>query len=264
VVGILDRYGTVDVELPLPTGFTGAITTAITPDGTWIVGYGGATDGPTRALRWSYSGGNWTVEEVGNGWASGVSATGDLIVGSDRGGHTGRAVVWRLIGGSWVRQYLTSPGSGDLPDISEANDISADGTVIAGTRWVPLARDPSIQVDQHVAWVANGSGGWDQVLLKGADPDFEEGEAYGVARPADGSTLVVGYSWENTSGPGGKQWAVVWRGDAGGTFGPPIRLQPLSNAYGAVARDVNGRGEVAGFAGTGNGSQPVMWKLPVP
>ncbi|HEX9166886.1 MAG TPA: hypothetical protein VF862_13315, partial [Gemmatimonadales bacterium] len=135
---------------------------------------------------------------------------------------------------------------------------------IVGVRELPLARDPTVMYDEHVAWIAAGGGGWVLVPLKGTDPNLNEGAGFGVAdRTSDGSTIVAGFSWENTSGPGGKQWAVVWRRARGATaFDPPVRLQPLSKTGDAMASGVNTRGEVVGIAWTGSGSLSVMWRLP--
>ena len=139
--------------------------------------------------------------------------------------------------------------------------INRAGTVIVGVRSLPLPSNPTTFYDEHVAWVKDGNaaGGWRLEPLPGTG--VNEGRAYAVAT-VNGVVTVAGYSWENTSGPGGTMWAVVWRQQANGHFDTPQRLQPLSTTWGAEARDINGHGEVVGTAWTATGASAVLWKLP--
>lgn len=242
--------------LPLPAGFTWGDPTGVTPDGLVVVGYGGGWD-ISFVLRWqrSSAAAAWPPAEViGIGGARGVSADGNLIIG----GQSGKPAAWVRDLGGWRLDLLDT-------EKGVANAVDRAGTTAVGFRWLPSTRDPSILHDVPTAWTRQPDGSWTVETLRGADPAFDEGEAHSVATQQDGSTVAVGFAWENTSGPGGTQWALAWRRAPGaGGFGPPVRLQPVSSTYGAVAYGVNTQGEVVGGAWTGRGTVPVMWRLPAP
>jgi hypothetical protein len=239
----------------LPTGVTWGQATGVTSDGLFAVGYGSTDYNPYKALWWSRTSvaGSWqTAEIIGEGMARAVAAGGSLVVGVSGG----NAVAWRRSGTTWATLVLQPAGP------SEAMAVNASGTMIAGERFLSLPKDPTTTYDQHTVWIASG-GNWMAEKLTGADPNFDEGQALGIADQTDGSTLAVGFSWQDTSGSGGTRWAVAWRRASGATaFGPPILLQPLSTTWGAIASGVNTRGAVVGTGNTGSGSLPVMWNVP--
>jgi hypothetical protein len=146
-------------------------------------------------------------------------------------------------------------------------DINEEGTVLAGTHDVPLTSDPSRSYEQPVVWIWDGAD-WNLEVLVGADPNFSEGQAYGIADQDDGSLVVVGYSWEDTPGKkgnlGGTMWAVAWRWAVGSTgFGSPIKLQPVNKGTWGLASavDVNSHGTVLGHADSGLSQLAVIWTL---
>jgi len=242
-------------RLPLPNGHAWADPTGITPDGSMVVGFGGDGVGSHEVIRWTRSGAaSWSIEIIGPGVAYGVSGDGRLIAGAG----AGRPAVWMRDGTGWSGQTLTSEDGSALA-------VNRPGTVVVGYRSPARAGTPDGRADVHTAWSLEPGGHWRVETLKGIDPAFDEGQALGVSSQLDGSTLIVGLSWEVSSGPGGTLRAVAWRraADAPG-FGTPIRLAPLSPAYGAIAYGVNSRGEVVGMAGTGKGFVPVMWRLQAP
>jgi hypothetical protein len=250
-----DQLGNVVENLPLPAGYSSGEAVGTTASGSVVVGWAG-NGSSCYPMVWQYDSSGWTTGQVidkSAGFAYGVTkVAGELRVVGRSGG---RAVLWTLASGSLTRLELAT-------DQSSASGINGLGTVVAGTRTLPLARDPSRSYDEHVVWVRNDSGGWDLVPLKGADPSFGEGDASGIADQSDGSTIVVGYSWQNTSGTGGTVWAVAWRRAAGAAaFDSPILLPPLNKKSGAVATDINSRGEVVGVSDVGMTRYAVMWKL---
>jgi hypothetical protein len=244
--------------LPLPAGVTWAEGTGVTPDGRVVVGYGG-DNSATWALRWQRASPTaaWQVgEKIGLGNARGVAENGTSVVGAS----DGHPVLWRRSGSGWTTVPLPEGEYGGA-----ARAINRAGTLVAGITWIPLARDPSVEIDVHTVWVNRGGDNWEAQVLKGTDPNFDEGGANGIADQGDGGSVVVGYSWEDASGPSGIPWAVAWRRKAGeAAFGPAIRLQPINTTWGASAYGVNNRGEVVGGASTGKGTVPVIWKLPPP
>jgi uncharacterized membrane protein len=164
--------------------------------------------------------------------------------------------VWRNVSGSWIIQALPDGGAVS----SRANAVNQTGTVIAGVRYIPLPSDPVQTYDEHVAWISDGAGGWTMKILGGFN--IREGIAYGVADQIDGSTLVVGESWEDKGGQGSQLWAVAWKKPAGSTeFDPPVRLQPLSKGVPAAATDVNSKGQIVGSSYTGSSVFAVIWQF---
>lgn len=258
---IFDEYGGVATVLARPAGYTTGEATNITSDGTAIVGYVySVSENDNHPFLWRRTSSGWGEGEPipsGGGWAWGVMRAGDAIrvVGAASYGAWYGAVLWNRTNSGW--QHI------ELNLNSDANAINAAGTVIAGTRYVPLPSDPTTTFPEHVVWeVDPDTGRWRMSTLKGADPNFDEGEASGIADQPDGSTVVVGYSWQNTSGAGGTQWAVAWTRAAGTTgFGSPKLLPPLSKKLGATAAGINSRGEVVGTSPSGTSLYAVMWKL---
>jgi len=243
--------------LPLPSdnGTQYAQANDISEDGGSAVGFG--EEG--RAFLWTRSTGPWTGPEIlpANGSsavAASVSDGGGTVAGT-QGNH---ATVWTRSGGQWIATQLPT---GDQVREGTAKGINRTGTVLVGFRSLPLPSNPATFYDEHVTWVKDGTsaGGWRLEPLPGTG--VNEGRAYAVAG-VNGVTTVAGYSWEDTVGPGGTMWAVVWRQQANGHFGTPQRLQPLSTGWSAQARNINGDGVVVGTATTRSGASAVMWRLP--
>jgi hypothetical protein len=257
---IFDDNGAVQTVLTRPKGYTTGEATSITSDGTVIVGFAySVAENGKHPFLWQRTSTGWGEGEPipsNGGWAWGVTRVGDelRIVGAVSSGGRHGAALWSRTSSGWTLVQLNAD--------SDANAVNATATVIAGTRKLPLPGDPTRTYYEHVVWVDQGADGWQVATLKGADPNFDEGEALGIADQPDGSTVVVGYSWQNTSGTGGTQWAVAWTRAAGATaFGSPKLLPPLSKKWGATASGVNSRGEVVGAGSTGSSSNAVMWKL---
>ena len=256
IVGRLDfrpfyrEAGSTPVYLPITTGMQWGEVNGITAAGNFAVGSMSSQTINSGAL-WTRAGGTWTVETF-SGFPADVSPSGSIIVGS----QNQRATVWTN-SGAWTPALL--PDGGALE--SHAIAVNQAGTVVVGVRWVPLESNPSVRVDQHVAWISDGAGNWTLQVLGGLN--VLEGEAVGVATQVDGSVVAVGESWEDKAGKGAQLWAVAWQKPAGATsFGAPIRLNPISKGQTAGASDVNSKGEIVGFSYARIGTVAVMWKLP--
>lgn len=241
--------------LPLPAGMSWGDVTTATDDDNLLFGYVDwqeSTGSYRKAVSWSRAESGWTIDDF-PGAVADVTPEGGLVVGA----LSGRAAYWTKVGGAWTSYTL--PDGGALS--AEANGVNETGSIIVGVRWMPLAGDPSQSYDEHVAWISNGGGGWDLEILGGLN--ILEGEAAGVSNQLDGSTVAVGWSWDDTSGPGGQLWAVAWRKAAGSAhFGAPLRLSPLSKGSTATANAVNSKGEVVGRAYSRSSAFAVMWRLP--
>lgn len=270
---VINRGATSSI-LPLPTtGYLYAEASAVSRDGNFAAGYGAKLNQgfadcgqygscAYHLLRWSRSGSGWAgpvvVSDTG-GSAAAITADGRLIVGSLKG----HAVLWSQ-GTPWNVQRLPEDLNGGTVALgSDGHAINGNGDVIVGSRLLPLQRDPTIQYDEHAVWRKDGTI-WKIEPLKGYN--IAEGIAYDVA-DYHGTTVVVGYSWDNTSGKGGTQWPTYWTWDrnAATTFSPPNRLSQINEAWGGSATAVNSLGQIVGVSATGSlsaGEYPVMWKLP--
>jgi probable HAF family extracellular repeat protein len=126
--------------LGIPYDFDGA--TAISGDGSAIVGYMGGYYGPRVAFRWTAAEGSVPLGYLPGGTGSSgadVSADGSTIVGSANDSAGGVSFIWTKAGGMQALGRLTdhpyySVGEG-------ASAISADGSVVVGGANSPW--DPS-------------------------------------------------------------------------------------------------------------------------
>jgi probable HAF family extracellular repeat protein len=103
---------------------------AVSADGSVVVGWATNAAGQDRAFRWTVSGGMQdlgTLPGGGESQAFGVSADGSVVVGwALTAAGYGRAFRWTEAGG--MQDLGTLPGS----DLSWAMGVSADGSVVVG------------------------------------------------------------------------------------------------------------------------------------
>ena len=133
--------------LPSPAGivFNTSIATAISADGSTIVGYGssGSLTTPT-AFRWTSENGTQVLAATAlhpNGTATGVSADGSIVVGTVSSGLDAAAFIWDAAHGTReLKDVLRTDYGLDLTGwtLEGAAAVSADGTTIVGT-----GRNPS-------------------------------------------------------------------------------------------------------------------------
>jgi probable HAF family extracellular repeat protein len=177
----------------------GSMAFGVSGDGAVVVGMG-LTDAPTyEAFRWTAEGGMVSLGDLPGGLtesvATGASIDGSRVVGvatTREDAHQNEAFLWTSSGGM---VGLGTLGGGDF-STSEANAISADGSVVAGTsdgrafRWT---FDTGMIDLGTLAGHANSAG-------------------YGVSA---GGEVIVGTS---TVGPSGGFEAFRWT-QAGGMVG---------------------------------------------
>ncbi len=190
-----------------------------------------------------------------------VSPDGRVVVGTSQE----RAALWRKNGASWSATYLRQDVDGELVFGSSAEGMNARGDVIAGSRLLSLASDPSIQYSEPVVWKFDGAE-WVVEPLRGFT--FSEGAGHDVA-DYRGTVVVVGDAWEDVQGKGGTLWPVVWTWDrsAGKAFCSPQRLEVIQKKGwgGGTAAGVSEAGRIVGATWTSSFSSsgyPVTWKLP--
>jgi len=153
---------------------------AVSGDGSVIVGR--ANIGGYHAVRWV----NGVYQDLGvppgfgSAEASGVSSDGSTVVGT----ADGRPFRWSASTGSF--EILSTGGW--------ANDASASGDVVVGTRYYPAIR--------AIRW-SNGMA-QDLGYLPGIDP-----QSYAMACTGDGST-VVGFAFRNY-----QSRAFLWNASSG-------------------------------------------------
>lgn len=264
-----DELGRETRVLPMPSGFTSGEVYGLTADGTVAAGSGwnGTSDYPLLWQRMSTAD-PWDEAVVLDSNGGGAVAIADLGAGAFRVAGYGPgndAVVWTgSITSGWTKTVLPKDSGERRRFVS---DINEDGTIVIGYHDVPLPKDPTNDLQQPVVWIHDGTQ-WNLVVLPGADPNFSEGQAYGIANQDDGSVVAVGYAWEDTPGKkgslGGTMWAVAWRWAVGAAgFATPIKLQPISKGTwgGAAAVDVNRHGTIVGQADTGLTRVAVIWTL---
>ncbi len=227
-------------SLDMLSGMVYAAAYGISANGEYIVG-SNSTDTAGHAVRWDRLSGTWKPTAIPSGGAIAVSNSG-AVVGSD-GGH---ARIW------------TGTESVVMPGIdTRANDINASGTVVVGFRWQPCPA-PCGQYEVPMIWTLN-NGIWIAQELQALDG--VDSEAVGVAE-VNGQTIIVGYGYTKKDAI---MRAVVWKPDALGKYGTPIRLAGLDGRSTAWARadDINSSGQVVGTsAGKGLKVFAVLWKLP--
>lgn len=154
----------------LPGGIVQSYATAISEDGSTVVGYSRSASGQ-EAFRWTLTGGLvglGDLPSVGfSSRANGVSADGSVIVGESAAAD--QAFLWTSASGMTALPDL--PGGAGF---GLANDVSADGSVVVGRN-----RDASGLVP--VSWT-NGNA---PLVLSGG---LTGRDAFAIS--ADGSTIV--------------------------------------------------------------------------
>lgn len=182
----------------------------------------------------------------------GISPDGRFIVGSSSKDPDWYWVRWDRFGGDW---RATSIPSGGATAVSNAGAVIGSQPVAGGA----TERRASL-------WTEQGT-----VVLPGVDTRPNDVNAAG--------TVVVGFRWQPCPSPCGQviivgygytrkdavMRAVVWRADAQGNCGAPMRLGALDGRSSACARaqDINSLGQVVGTsAGSGLSRFAVTWQLP--
>jgi probable HAF family extracellular repeat protein len=110
----------------------GSDATAVTPDGSVVIGTSSSPTG-TRPFRWTAQEGMIDLGNLGtpNTYAMGVSDDGKTIVGTAEGSQ---AFIWTEDGGIVDLKALLTALGVDLTGVTlrQARDVSADGTTIVG------------------------------------------------------------------------------------------------------------------------------------
>jgi uncharacterized membrane protein len=226
--------------LGMMPGMIYASANDISANGDFIVG-SNSTDSGGTAVRWDRTGADWSIRSIPQGSAVAVANNGAVA-----GSHSGRARIW------------TPTSTTYLPGVdTRANHISSDGTVVVGFRWQPCPQ-PCGQYEVPMLWILK-DGNWTERELQALDG--VDSEARGVAK-VNGQWVIVGYGYTMKDAI---MRAVVWRPDALGNYGAPIRLAALGGRSSAWARaeGINSKGQVVGTsAGSGLTRFAVMWQLP--
>lgn len=218
---------------PVPAGKIWIVPTAISDDGTVIVGYTADTGlGPAnaasfatfarslnraagqRAWRWTAATGFTdlgALEAGRNIVATGVSADGRLVVGTGDTINGRRAFVWTEAGGLKLIAITSfCPASGTCRCESNARSVSADGTVIMGR--IACVNGASTDVyrvkdgaAQSLGTAVNGeavgiSGSGAVVVGRATTVDASGARHVSAIRWSGGSTLSLGVPPETDSG----------------------------------------------------------------
>jgi probable HAF family extracellular repeat protein len=161
---------------------------AVSADGSVVVGAAFNAAGQKRAFRWTAAGGMQDLGTLGGreSEAQGVSADGSVVVGvAENAAGQLRAFRWTEAGG--MQDLGTLGGSG-----SAATGVSADGSVVVG-----------ISGGRAFRWTAEGG-----MQDLGTLPGSSGSAAFGVS--ADGS-VVVGAAWNAA----GQERAFRWTAAGG-------------------------------------------------
>lgn len=205
------------------------IPTAMSDDGTVVVGYGSSSPGGyTHAFRWRSCGG---TQDLGTAIPFGVSHDGEVVIGVSGT----RAFRWTSGGG------MVGMGSGFLN--SRANGVSGNGLVVVG----------SVGDDNEAwKWTANGTG-----TYLGSLPNPIDGHEYALAASFDGS-VIVGAS-------GGS--AFLWTAALGmvdlNTYLPTIGIPLPSGFWLTSATDISADGKTI-VGGNGEGWVVHLTQIPAP
>ncbi len=228
----------------LPGGQFFAEASAVSADGSVVVGFGTSASGYSEAFRWTEASGMVGLGYLPGGVnsrATGVSADGSVVVGD---GNTTVAIEpFRWTAGSGM------VGLGNLSqryNIGRANGVSADGSVVVGDSDVEHPSDSIGSTPEAFRWTA-GSG---MVGLGSLDAKDPYSEAW--AASADGS-VVVG----DSDSPVGHE-AFRWTAGSGmvrlgGEFVP-------GHSVFSYARGVSADGSVVvGYYLTAAGHEAFRW-----
>lgn len=209
IVPLSPRYACAEdgvTDLGTLAGLASAAT-AVSADGTVVVGGSTAAGSTYRAFRWTSGGGLVDLGTLGGGdsEAWGVSANGTVVIGN----ASNRAFRWTS--GSGMVDLNTLGGSR-----SNALGVSGNGSVVVG--WADLAGDTNYHAFR---WTSSGME--DLGTLGGA-------HSFAQATSADGSVVVGG------AYVGGTYHAFRWvSGATGGTAGNP-QMYDLGTLGGTTSR----------------------------
>ena len=117
-------------------GTTTSLATGVSADGSVVVGLSGSSD--ERAFRWTAAGGMVDLGGLpgdSESRALGVSADGSVIVGASENSpdYSSQAVRWTGNEGAVGLGFLPTDPGGCCGFYSNANAVSADGSVVAET-----------------------------------------------------------------------------------------------------------------------------------
>ena len=250
-------------QITLTGNGTSGTGRAITSDGKTIAG-SAAYDGTFQATIWT--GDNWanetnlgTVTNSGEGksWAYAISDNGTVVVGSSYNDVDvyKQAAVWSKKNNAWIGVTIGTLTSDDKGE-SQANAISADGTIVVGNA-ATIAND--LNTKHAAVWTGSGST-WNKAIDLGTLRSDDSGSSVAQAISADG-TVVVGASRFDDSEY--NSHAVLWL-NTEGRWGKGIDLTPDSVGHSSANSISNDKSVVAGTFGTNysSGAQHAMlWKL---
>ena len=213
------------------SGMTDSDLLAVSADGTVVVGTSSATGTTNKrvAMQWKVTTGLVALPTAAGSLseARGVSANGLIVVGwKQASGDIGAGVTW--VGGA-TGSTLQGPIIGGFITTAQANAVSSDGSVIAGTG------EFTNEYPHAVRWATTSA----------APVRVETGHGEGYARGISGDgSIVVGYQYEPN---GAFKWTV---GATAATALPELSLES-SAAYG-ISTDGN---VIVGSSG----GFPVRW-----
>lgn len=224
----------------LPGGQFESGATAVSADGSVVVGWSSSSSGETEAFRWQ-SGIMIGLGDLPGGkfesYAAGISSDGSTIVGYS---SSENSKDWSQGKEACVWQDGSLKGLGDLSGdafISSANSVNADGTIIVGSGFTGT--------NDACRWQDG-----DLLALEGLLDGKGERIANGIS--TDGS-LIVGYSASSRSD--GFEACAWLNGDA-------IALGDLEGGlFQSLATDVTPDGSIiVGWATSAAGLEAAIWK----
>lgn len=248
--------------LPALAGSTGIEKAVVSADGHYIVGGTSGSASSAKAVRWARNGAGWSAPEyLAPGRAVATSADGSVVVGNEQ------SVELFFDGSPWV--WTASPGGGGAVVKLESDtmvfDVAGTGSIIVGSR--PAVKPDctcacSCAFPVPVYWVPGG-GGWVMHDLQAIDG--VDSIAKAVAE-VDGRAVIVGMGYTD-DGQGGILRPVAWIPAGDGSYGAPLRLEPLGGAFEswAEAVDINRNGVILGWSDASSTdwtTTAVVWRLP--
>jgi probable HAF family extracellular repeat protein len=219
----------------LPGGPIWSVSTAVSADGSVVVGMGETASG-SEAFRWTADGGMQGLGDLQGGsfnsQASDVSANGSVVVGHGSQDAGNEAFRWTSVGGMQGLGFLAGG------DDSQGHGVSADGSVIVG-----VSRTSSGQGEAYLWTIGSGMVGLG---------DLPGGQFWSSAEEvsADGST-VVGVGTSNLGNE-----AFLWTAS-----GEMVGLGDLQGGdFLSLALGVSSDGStVVGFSDSTSGNEAFRW-----
>jgi len=182
------------VGLDFPNQAIGSVPSAMTPDGSTLVG-NASLENPWEAFRWTASAGVVGLGDLPGGVdssnANGVSGDGSNVVGASHGSDGNEAFRWTSAGGM--------VGLGDLAGgtfLSLASDISLDGSTIVGYGQSDSGQEAFVWTESEgMIGLGDLPGGF---FLSGATAVSPDGsKVFGYGQTDDGPTAFV---WDRANG----------------------------------------------------------------